>query len=741
MRPPVMGNSPQSIPVTKSEGRKERGKNMVLKNIWSGRNEEGFFRKKVYLDREPESAFLRIFADTGYELFLNGRFVAGVDEWCNTRDYNVRLFLKAGENQIAVHGINHGGHRGMALELVADGETKAVTDSGWKAAQQEYWGWMLAEFEDSRWKPAGELELWAAGEPQWWTKPGSDPERVVPTLDCSQFFRGSIPKGCDSPYWRAEKVSREPDPHAVELLGREYAEFTRRSHLPDVQRGYVIQCTQGAAPREEGVEILETKRFTGPELMLDFQGETVGFFRMKVKSEQPVSFRLFYGETLDEACWEPSRDMGQNRMLHEEYRIFGGTQEFESRMRVAFRYVRVMFFDCPGRVSVSGFSARTTLYPVARRGYFACDDEEMTKLWEAGERTVHFCMQEYYLDAPKRDRFLWTGDARLEALVNYYTFGDSALFEFCWQELAKVQRPDGGIPSSLGEGCSVLWDYVAWYVIALYDSLLYTGNRDFCLKYRDSMDRAVAFLTARAGEDGLIDVPPNPLGESWMVELNAATGQDPYLNRLYLKCLKAAEEMAALARDDEARKRYGAMAERTVKSLRRLEEKADLTEIFDASMHTQIQYEVAARELERGNVGAMMDRIRKYWGSMLSSGSDCLHEGTVRTGVLPAICERHTDQPLYVSYCHGWSAAATVLLPMGIAGIRPRAPGFAEAQIRPALDVFSSFRCAVPTPLGEIAVKYEDFVFSWYAPENMKVKVIVGDKTVVGQQQGSIQVR
>lgn len=711
---------------------------MVLKNIWGNCREEGYFRKKVYLDKKPKSAFVRIFADTGYELFLNGRFVAGVDEWCNTRDYNVRIFLKEGVNQIAVHGINHGGHRGMALELVADGETKAVTDAGWKAAPREYWGWMLESFEDAGWDAAVEPALWAAGEPQWWTRPGSDPERVVPTLDCSQFFRGSIPKGCDSPYWKAQEISGELDADAAKLLGREYVCFTRSAHLPRVQKGYVTQCMAGALPGDGSVEIPQTERFTGPEVMLDFHGETVGFFRMKVCSKGPVSFRLFYGETLDEACSEPSRDMCQNRMLHEEYRIFGGTQEFESRMRAAFRYVRVAFFDCQDKVEVSEFSVRTTLYPVARRGYFVCDDEEMNRLWEAGERTLHFCMQEYYLDGPKRDRFLWTGDARMEALINYYTFGDRALFEFCWEELAGMQRPDGGISSSGGEGCSVLWDYVAWYVIALHDYLLYTGNRDFCLKQRESMDRAVAFLTARAGEDGLIDVPPNPLGDLWMVELNAAVGRDPYLNRLYLKCLKAAGEMARQAGDTEAEKRYEYMAARTQDALRHLEETKDLTKIYDTTVHTQVQYELAERELETGNIQAMMDRIRKYWGAMLSSGSDCLHEGTVQTGILPAIDERHTDHPVYVSYCHGWTGAATVLLSMGIAGIRPLAPGFAETEIRPALEVFSHFRCAVPTPLGEIAVKYEDRVFSWCVPKEMGIRVIVGGETIVGQRQGRI---
>jgi hypothetical protein len=93
----------------------------------------------------------RIFIDTGYELFINGRLVAHVDEWANTRDYDVRLFLQHGENLIAVRGINHAGHRGFTFELVADNQSVLVSDDSWRVLSEERWGWMLPDFDDSMW--------------------------------------------------------------------------------------------------------------------------------------------------------------------------------------------------------------------------------------------------------------------------------------------------------------------------------------------------------------------------------------------------------------------------------------------------------------------------------------------------------------------------------------------------------------------------------------------------------------
>lgn len=490
---------------------------MYLKNIWSNNDKEGYFRKKINIDTMPSKAFARIYVDTGYELYINGRFVASVDEWCNTRDYDVLLFLKQGENIIAVHGINHGGHRGFAFELAIDDKSVLETNKDWKMANHEKWGWTLADFDDSSWENAGELNLICAGEPQWQTLPGSELKRIVPTLDCSQFFNGAIPKTCNSPYWNAKRTEHTVSEEIKNFLGDDYIKHVCEPHLPDIHK-YSCILNNTADEKNGVIAIKVTDRYTGPSFIIDFGMQTIGYFRMKIKSNSSVSFRLYYGETLDEAAHEISRDACQNKMLKEEYRVFCGEQEFQSRMRVEYRFVRVEFFDCADIVEVSDFATKTTLYPVNRRGYFKCNNEKYNKLWLMGERTVHYCMQEYYLDAPKRDRFLWTGDVRLEALANYYMFGDTKLIEFCLEELEKVQFPNGAIPASYGEGCSILWDYVAWYIISYYDYYMFTNNIDFIKKHINSIFMAVDYLISLTNEDGIIDVPKNPLGV-WMVEL------------------------------------------------------------------------------------------------------------------------------------------------------------------------------------------------------------------------------
>ena len=709
---------------------------MKLKNIWGNKKSEAYFRKTINIDREIDSAYARIFCDTGYELFINGNPVAHVDEWCNTRDYDVKLFMKKGINILAIHGINHGGHRGAAFELVVNGQTVAVSDKSWDTYDDERWGWILEEYHNDESYNATELNLSVAGDLQWWTKPGDDKSRVVPTFECSQFFKGDIPKMCESPYWGAKEKVFCPEKEVVDLLGNNYYEFAVSSHLPKILNySKILNCT--AEMTEDKITVKNTERYTGPSFIVDFGKEAVGYFRMRVKSEKCVSFRLHYGETFDEAMYEPSREVLLSRLLTDEKRVFEGNQEFESRVRVGFRYVRIEFFDCSTQVDVSEFAIRTALYPIARRGYFSCNDMDMTLLWQMGERTLRYCMQEYYIDAPKRDRLLWMGDLRLCAMINYYTFFDKALLEHSIGEFSKKQLPGGGIPSYLCEGGSMLWDYVAWYVIAFYDYYMYTGDEKILKKYKLNAYKAADYLTSLTNTDGLIDVPESPLGNSWMVELNEFVGVDPYLNELYLRAIKTVKLIAEITNDAENNAKYNEIIEKIERKVENLLSDDILVKLFDTIHHTQIQYELAEKDLYNGNYSRMIERINRFWMPMIASNSDCLHECTFSPDRIFTINEHHTDTPGYLSYCHAWTGAATVLLPMGIAGIRPVKPGYEEVIIKPQINIFDSFSCAVPTPKGDIAVKYEYNKFFYHLPCGVTAKLILNNEERIISGNGS----
>jgi hypothetical protein len=55
---------------------------------------------------------------------------------------------------------------------------------------------------------------------------------------------------------------------------------------------------------------------------------------------------------------------------------------------------------------------------------------------------------------------------------------------------------------------------------------------------------------------------------------------------------------------------------------------------------------------------------------------------------------------------HGWSAHPSLDLLKTVAGIQPAEPGFGRVRLRPELGTLTSLDAAMPTPRGEVAVRY-----------------------------------
>ncbi|HUT24838.1 MAG TPA: family 20 glycosylhydrolase [Sumerlaeia bacterium] len=143
---------------------------------------EAFFRRVLELKSEPQKAWIDVTADSGYTLFVNGRWV-GADEsaWRVTEEntcfydqdakrnadrydvtrYNLAPHLRRGPNVIAVAGRNGNGGPGALLaegEITnADGgEQRFATDGAWKAADKALDDWLNAEGDETQWRAATE---------------------------------------------------------------------------------------------------------------------------------------------------------------------------------------------------------------------------------------------------------------------------------------------------------------------------------------------------------------------------------------------------------------------------------------------------------------------------------------------------------------------------------------------------------------------------------------------------------
>lgn len=170
--------------------------------IWLPGDAEGvahrYFQRTLALPAVPKACRVRITADNGYTLFVNGREIGQGSAWARVQEYEVTSALKAGENVLAVDARNDGGEGGLIAEILldeADGKSRRIgTDADWRVASTAPPGWPSAGFSD----PAWTLARVVSGFPEslW-----ANHEQGPPRLDAPLDHPGAMP-------WNTELAMR-----------------------------------------------------------------------------------------------------------------------------------------------------------------------------------------------------------------------------------------------------------------------------------------------------------------------------------------------------------------------------------------------------------------------------------------------------------------------------------------------------------------------------------------------------
>ena len=120
--------------------------------------------------------------------------------------------------------------------------------------------------------------------------------------------------------------------------------------------------------------------------------------------------------------------------------------------RYAFRYVKLRLgapnFDIHIKsvTAIAQSSAEDSRYtPISAGSGLTAQEIAIDK---CSAWTLHECMQGLFEDGPKRDRRLWLGDLRVQALVNGVTYRNFDLVEHCLYILAGSCNEKGEIPGT-----------------------------------------------------------------------------------------------------------------------------------------------------------------------------------------------------------------------------------------------------------------------------------------------------
>ena len=371
--------------------------------------------------------------------------------------------------------------------------------------------------------------------------------------------------------------------------------------------------------------------------------------------------------------------------------------------RYACRYIQVEVLDVSSKY-------RLTIPSVSFRSVTSADDNRLMALNSGDDfldrldavacRTLRGCMHEVFEDGPKRDRRLWLGDLRLQALACYGTYGGQDLVKRCLHLFAGSTLEGGRVGACLfiqpevEVDDTVMFDYSLLFIPTLLDYWKATGDMETLRALWPTALRQIELSQERFDETGLVQ-DSDVLGWCY-TDWNLALNKQASAQGCYLYCVKAGIEIADALGEQETKMRlsedycakkaaarqlwsekqgfFTSGADKQVSWASQVwmvlggaagpEEGAALLERLETASHAE---KMVTPYMYHNYVDALLavDRqekalevLRSYWGGMLEAGADTFWE---------LYNPENPDESPYGgtivnSYCHAWSCARAYFL-------------------------------------------------------------------------------
>ncbi len=238
---------------------------------------------------------------------------------------------------------------------------------------------------------------------------------------------------------------------------------------------------------------------SGESILLDFGDHCVGYLNYSLDSyggllvcDSPVKLKFSFGEFPYEIVKPESEYKGDlgNGWFQREERL-AAMMPYSGRLdrRYSFRYLLIerkdnaffpialtdIFAECESAVDINSVAS------------IKIGDELLEKIYNTSIKTLKECEQDVFEDGPKRDRRLWLGDLRLQALTDYKTFKNYDLVKRCLYLLAGYRVESKKVSSCLFPNSPpyiddmddwIFIDYCLFYIACLYDYYKSCGDKE-----------------------------------------------------------------------------------------------------------------------------------------------------------------------------------------------------------------------------------------------------------------------
>ena len=372
---------------------------------------------------------------------------------------------------------------------------------------------------------------------------------------------------------------------------------------------------------------------------------------------------------------------------------------YSFKRRYAFRYIKIEVIAVSPKYKLKAEKAEVRSLTSAKSTMKLSGGDKLEKaIDKVALKTLSECMQYEFEDGPKRDRRLWLGDLRLQALTNYYTFKENDLVKRCLYLFAATADEEGNISQCVFTKPEVapddtsMFDYSLLFIPTLYDYFKATGDKNTAKELLPLAKKQIEIAKKQFDGDVIRDC--DRLGWcflDWSLELNKQAGAQAvyiYAEKSLIALLRELKEDCADYEKDVVLKSKAA-TEKFYDGEKGLFTSGENGQISYATNVWYALAEVFGKEENALLLGRLKDHdeaikpvtpymmhhyvealiqsglegegrkvLRDYWGGMVNEGADTFFE---------LYNPDNPDESPYGgkavnSYCHAWSCTPSYFL-------------------------------------------------------------------------------
>lgn len=495
------------------------------------------------------------------------------------------------------------------------------------------------------------------------------------------------------------------------IIRKKVSEMEKQNdHINAELKARYLESAQANLPRiySEDIRVVTDKKalVNGDSFVVDLGNHYVGYFSFVLGyidsyPDAPVRLSLKFCESKEEldADFSSYKGMLCPSWLQEEIINIDYIGEYKMPRRYAARYIKISVIYTPKKITLTDFlfTAVTSADKSALKEV-NIDDAELKVIDRVACNTLKNCMHRIFEDGPKRDRRLWIGDMRLEALTNYYTYNQTDIVRRCLYLFAASDcDSDGILPAFVYENpifVSGNWhprDYALLFVVSLCDYYEHTKDKDTFFDLYPIARIQMESIYQKVDENGII------IERSVFLDWNDRLKKTTAFNGVYLYTLeRLGAVLSELGHCDAAmyNERYARLKAAAFEKLYNKDENnfANAYDNYQVSVHSAawmilggvisegVAWDVLQKSMKSKDalqavtpymnhylVEAMMklgrekeafDHIRSFWGQMVKEGADTFYEVFVpgEPDVSPY------GNKMINSMCHAWSCTPSYFI-------------------------------------------------------------------------------